>query len=108
MKSCLCFICLLFCIPSVLLGQDRKQNSFFFVQLTDPQLGFYSQDGDFSREQEQMHVLIETINVLKPEFVVISGDLVHDKENEAVRTYEQRTTIRYQVSEISAFYPDCW
>ena len=29
-------------------------------------------------------------------------------EKEAVRTYEQRTTIRYQVSEISAFYPDCW
>jgi hypothetical protein len=27
---------------------------------------------------------------------------------QAVRTYEQRTTIRYQVSEISAFYPDCW
>lgn len=30
------------------------------------------------------------------------------KERGAVRTYEQRTTIRYQVSEISAFYPDCW
>jgi Sec-independent protein secretion pathway components len=30
------------------------------------------------------------------------------KEFKAVRTYEQRTTIRYQVSEISAFYPDCW
>lgn len=29
-------------------------------------------------------------------------------ERQAVRTYEQRTTIRYQVSEISAFYPDCW
>ena len=29
-------------------------------------------------------------------------------ESQAVRTYEQRTTIRYQVSEISAFYPDCW
>lgn len=29
-------------------------------------------------------------------------------EDKAVRTYEQRTTIRYQVSEISAFYPDCW
>lgn len=29
-------------------------------------------------------------------------------EKGAVRTYEQRTTIRYQVSEISAFYPDCW
>lgn len=31
-----------------------------------------------------------------------------DRQGEAVRTYEQRTTIRYQVSEISAFYPDCW
>lgn len=30
------------------------------------------------------------------------------QERQAVRTYEQRTTIRYQVSEISAFYPDCW
>lgn len=34
--------------------------------------------------------------------------LAHDVVRWAVRTYEQRTTIRYQVSEISAFYPDCW
>ena len=34
--------------------------------------------------------------------------IVKVKEPVAVRTYEQRTTIRYQVSEISAFYPDCW
>ena len=27
---------------------------------------------------------------------------------QAVIPCEQRTTIRYQVSEISAFYPDCW
>lgn len=33
---------------------------------------------------------------------------LHFWETLAVRTYEQRTTIRYQVSEISAFYPDCW
>lgn len=31
-----------------------------------------------------------------------------EQDKQAVRTYEQRTTIRYQVSEISAFYPDCW
>lgn len=33
---------------------------------------------------------------------------IEELERVAVRTYEQRTTIRYQVSEISAFYPDCW
>ena len=36
------------------------------------------------------------------------GQADHPAERRAVRTYEQRTTIRYQVSEISAFYPDCW
>lgn len=77
------FVLLMICIPCVILGQGKKQDSFFFIQLTDPQLGFYSQGSDFSREQEQMHVLIETINLLKPAFVVISGDFVHDKENKA-------------------------
>lgn len=37
-----------------------------------------------------------------------SGSYLEGTEQMAVRTYEQRTTIRYQVSEISAFYPDCW
>ena len=37
-----------------------------------------------------------------------NGEQAAGEEEEAVRTYEQRTTIRYQVSEISAFYPDCW
>ena len=39
---------------------------------------------------------------------VIAFEYRHFREIQAVRTYEQRTTIRYQVSEISAFYPDCW
>ena len=50
--------------------------------------------------------------IKNPENPMISGlrafDFFNTAEREAVRTYEQRTTIRYQVSEISAFYPDCW
>lgn len=84
MKLCYAyFVFFLFCIPSVIFGQDRKQNSFFFIQLSDPQLGFYSQGSDFSREREQMMTFIEAINLLKPAFVVISGDLVHQKDDEA-------------------------
>ena len=55
----------------------------------------------------------KVIGVVVPEFVnsffpriIIQIQKVFERE--AVRTYEQRTTIRYQVSEISAFYPDCW
>lgn len=74
MKLCYAyFVFFLFCIPSVIFGQDRKQNSFFFIQLSDPQLGFYSQGSDFSREREQMMTFIEAINLLKPAFVVISA-----------------------------------
>lgn len=40
--------------------------------------------------------------------VIFSAVYFWNRIREAVRTYEQRTTIRYQVSEISAFYPDCW
>lgn len=36
----------------------------------------------------------------------IIADIMEEKE--AVRTYEQRTTTRYQVSEISAFYSYYW
>lgn len=40
--------------------------------------------------------------------IVDNTVIIRKGEKKAVRTYEQRTTIRYQVSEISAFYPDCW
>lgn len=83
MKPYFCFVLFLLCIPCFVFGQVRPKDSFFFVQLSDPQLGFYSQSSDFSREEEQMRELIETINLLKPEFVVISGDFVHQKEDKA-------------------------
>lgn len=84
MKLCYAYLVfLLFCIPCVIFGQNRKQDSFFFIQLTDPQLGFYSQSSDFRREREQIMTFIEAINLLRPAFVVISGDFVHQKDDEA-------------------------
>lgn len=50
----------------------------------------------------------ENEGVQEASLEVSPSQLTFGAEDTAVRTYEQRTTIRYQVSEISAFYPDCW
>lgn len=49
----------------------------FFVQISDPQLGFISKSDDFSPEKELMQQITNKVNSLRPDFVVFSGDLVH-------------------------------
>lgn len=72
------FVLFIFSFPA--RGKDR---SFFFVQLSDPQLGFCSEDGGFAREKQQMKQFIDAVNRLKPAFVVVSGNLVNDREDAA-------------------------
>lgn len=64
-----------------------------------PNKGFHIRVADTRKTGEEEQVADDAL-FLRAERSVL--------EREAVRTYEQRTTIRYQVSEISAFYPDCW
>ena len=54
-----------------------KENSPYFVQISDPQLGFITKDGNFQPEVELMEEIIEQVNSLDADFVVFSGDLVH-------------------------------
>lgn len=55
-----------------------KGKPFFFIQMADPQLGF-NKDGSSSLEHsvQQMKRSIDAINRLKPAFVIVTGDLVH-------------------------------
>lgn len=48
-----------------------------FVQISDPQLGFITKDGNFQPEVELMEKIIGQVNALEADFVVFSGDLVH-------------------------------
>jgi len=57
-------------------GQD---NGIFIVQVTDPQFGFFSNNEEFSRESLLFEKAVTEINRIKPAFVVITGDLIHDK-----------------------------
>ncbi len=54
-------------------GGERGSRSFSFVQLSDTQLGF---DG-YQHDLQSFEQAVKQINQLKPDFVVICGDLVN-------------------------------
>lgn len=47
---------------------------FFFMVLTDTQLGMFTGDKDFARESELLENAIQHVNRLRPAFVVFCGD----------------------------------
>jgi 3',5'-cyclic AMP phosphodiesterase CpdA len=54
-----------------------KNNSFYFIQMSDPQFGMYTDNKDFEKETEHYEKAIQAANRLKPAFVVVTGDLVN-------------------------------
>ncbi len=50
---------------------------FFFIQLSDPQLGMFSENKDFVQDAANFEFAVAAVNRLQPAFVVITGDLVH-------------------------------
>jgi len=65
-----------------LSSQGRKISyPFFIVQMTDPQFGFLDKN-DFSGETVLYEKAVGKINTIKPAFIVITGDFVHDKSDQ--------------------------
>ena len=50
---------------------------WFFIQMSDPQFGMYSNDHGFVQETANFEFAIAEANRLKPAFVVVTGDLVN-------------------------------
>jgi serine/threonine-protein phosphatase CPPED1 len=50
---------------------------FFFIQLSDPQFGMYTENTNFVQETANYEFAVATVNRLRPAFVVVTGDLVH-------------------------------
>jgi 3',5'-cyclic AMP phosphodiesterase CpdA len=55
----------------------RAAEPFFFIQLSDPQFGMFTDNKDFAQETVNFEFAVATVNRLKPAFVVITGDLVN-------------------------------
>jgi 3',5'-cyclic AMP phosphodiesterase CpdA len=63
----------------ILVGCSPKirLNSFFFIQMADTQFGFFEDNRSFEKETINFEKAIAAANRLKPEFVVVCGDLVN-------------------------------
>ena len=54
-----------------------EREPFFFIQMADPQFGFFTANQDFARETANFERAIAAANRLRPAFVVVCGDLTH-------------------------------
>jgi len=63
----------------VLAGCSTSSDSkpFFFIHMTDPQFGMFTENKDFERETELFTQAIAHVNRLSPAFLVITGDMIH-------------------------------
>jgi serine/threonine-protein phosphatase CPPED1 len=50
---------------------------WFFIQLSDPQLGMFTDNREIDQDVANFEFTVAAVNRLKPEFVVITGDLVN-------------------------------
>lgn len=72
------FLCLI-----SLAGFGQKSAPFFFIQMTDTQFGFFTDNKSFERETENFEKAVAAANRLRPAFVVITGDLINKPADKA-------------------------
>lgn len=68
------------------------EEPFFFIQLSDPQLGMFSNNADFVQDSANFEFAVAAVNRLRPAFVVITGDLVN-KPGDPAQIAEYRRIV---------------
>ena len=86
MKQSIKFILiLLFFFGNSAVGDvDPNEKPFTFVQLCDPQLGV----GGYEHDVNTFKQAVNRINILKPDFVIICGDLAHYYTEESINDFK--------------------
>jgi 3',5'-cyclic AMP phosphodiesterase CpdA len=81
------------------ISQQKSSSApFFFIQITDPQFGFFESNNGFSKETELYEKAVNQINILHPDFVVITGDLVNNKDDKSQIAEFKRITSKINPS----------
>jgi 3',5'-cyclic AMP phosphodiesterase CpdA len=65
---------------------------FFFIHMTDPQFGMFTENEDFAKETELFAETIHHVNRLRPAFLVITGDVIH-RPRDRMQTAEVRRIL---------------
>jgi 3',5'-cyclic AMP phosphodiesterase CpdA len=73
-------------------GADAAPDPFFFIQLSDPQFGMFTDNADFAQETANFERAVTIINRLRPAFVVVTGDLVN-RAGDAAQIAEYRRIL---------------
>lgn len=69
------------CLFTVVVGCSRADAPFFFVQISDPQMGF-KEHGEIERSVRYLDETVQTINKLHPAFVLVTGDMLSHWDNQ--------------------------
>jgi serine/threonine-protein phosphatase CPPED1 len=77
---------------ALLASLARAAEPWFFIQLSDPQLGMFTDNRDFVQDTANFEFAVASVNRLRPEFVVITGDLVN-KPGDAAQIAEYRRIV---------------
>jgi 3',5'-cyclic AMP phosphodiesterase CpdA len=64
-------------------ASEIRAADLFFIQMSDPQFGMFSENADFRQETANFEFAIATINRLHPAFAVVCGDLVNKTGDDA-------------------------
>jgi len=75
---------------------------FFFIQMSDPQMGMFTDNKDFTQETANFEFAVANINRLHPAFVVITGDLVN-KADDAAQIAEFKRIVQKIDSSIPVY-----
>lgn len=59
-----------------------KDQSFIFIQMSDPHCGMLPTNGDISQETQPFEKVITHANRISPAFVINTGDLINDPDDE--------------------------
>eukprot|EP01084_Bolivina_argentea_P215948 366747_1 len=96
------------------LDWDREgewNGDFFFVHMTDIQLGFHvkygkrdDSAGDFEPEASRIRQCVTHINRIRPRFVIITGDIVHGAPGTSTQI-EQISKVCHILSRVSETIP---
>jgi 3',5'-cyclic AMP phosphodiesterase CpdA len=90
---------LLFLLLTIgIAGQNPSSAPYFIIQVTDPQFGFIESNNGFTSETELYEKIVAAINRLNPELVVITGDLVNNKDDRSQIDEFKRITSKINPS----------
>lgn len=64
------------CLVSAMSSCRQASEPFFFVQMTDPQIGF-KEKGAIERSVRLLSRTVDAINRLNPPFVIVTGDMLN-------------------------------